>query len=146
MTTYINTLLSHGEFPATSLFVLQYMFPGLNGYLPTSNSATAWPHAIAGHQTLFSPSWSSVANDAFTDATNEQLTQLTYAQQKAAGEVIWDYPNYISPNESGSRVWGDNLQRLFKVKQKYDPECTINRGRVFASKGCRNRGLANVFV
>lgn len=52
MSNYIQALVDRGEDPATCVFVMRYMFPGLNGNLPASNSETAWPHAIAGHQTL----------------------------------------------------------------------------------------------
>lgn len=44
-------------------------------------------------------------------------------------EVVTNYPNYNSPGDPWSRVWGDNLQRLFQIKLNYDPLCTITKGR-----------------
>jgi len=144
--TYIGSIVQNGESPVSALWAVQYMYPGLNGNLPASNSDTAWPHAIAGHQTLFSPSWSKVQDDAATLVTNSILNDLTYAQQTANGPFIADYPNYISPGASGSRVWGSNVARLIAVKQKYDPQCRIHNGRTFASKGCLRCGWANIFI
>jgi len=76
---------------------------------------------------------------------NNLLNQITWKNQAQVGPVLGDYPNYISPGDSGERVWGDNVKRLVQVKQKYDPECTIHNGRVFASLGCVRGGWANVF-
>lgn len=146
MTNYTTTLLSRGEFPASTLWALQYMSPGLNGHLPASDADTAWPHAIAGHQTLFSPAYESASDDGFTIAVNTALDQITYAHQASVGPFIADYPNYISPGATGERVWGANVPRLEAVKQKYDPDCSIHNGRVFASQGCMLKGLANVFA
>ncbi|KHN93702.1 FAD binding domain protein [Metarhizium album ARSEF 1941] len=46
---YIDAMLTRGETPSTSTWVLQYMLPGLNGHLPASDADTAWPHSVAGH-------------------------------------------------------------------------------------------------
>lgn len=143
--TYVGTILANGDFPATALWALQYMSPGLNGNLPTSPSATGWPHTIAGHQTLFSPAWLSSADDTVTAVDNENFNQLTYQQQAKVGPVIPDYPNYISPNATGSRVWGHNVRRLIQVKEKYDPNCRIHNGRVFATRACIKGGWANIY-
>jgi len=142
---YVEAILSKGQFPATALWALQYMPAGLNGNLPASNADTAWPHAVAGHQTLFSPAWQSAEDDAIMVTSNNLLNQITWKNQAQVGPVLGDYPNYISPGDSGERVWGDNVKRLVQVKQKYDPECTIHNGRVFASLGCVRGGWANVF-
>ena len=131
-TTYIDTILAKGQFPATALWVIQYMPAGLNGNLPASNADTAWPHAVAGHQTLFSPAYQSAEDDGIMVTYNNLLNQITWKNQVQVGPVLGDYPNYISPGDSGARVWGDNVKRLTQVKQKYDPECTIHNGRVFA--------------
>lgn len=63
------------------------MFPGLNGHLLTSNSATAWPHAVAGRQTLFSPAWSLAQDDGLAANTTEYLNQIKYDRQKELGEL-----------------------------------------------------------
>lgn len=122
------------------------MSPGLNGNLPASNADTAWPHATAGHQTLFSPAWSNATDDQLAVQYNDMLNNLTYAQQALYGPLLADYPNYIGPDDSGSRVWGENVGRLIEIKQKYDPLCTIHNGRVFASLGCVLRGFGNIFA
>ena len=121
------------------------MYPGLNGNLPASDASTAWPHAVSAHHTLFSPGWKHAGNDAFTVQANDILNAITYDHQATVGPFIADYPNYISPNASGHRVWGGNVPRLIDTKQKYDPHCRIHNGRVFASKGCSEGGWANVF-
>ena len=143
---YIASLVSNGESPASALWAIQYMFPGLNGNLPASDSATAWPHHNAGHQTLFSPAWAKIQDDKATYTANDVLNALTYAQQLQSGPFLADYPNYISPKEPACRVWGGNVLRLILVKQKYDPQCRIHNGRVFASLGCIAGGWANAFV
>jgi hypothetical protein len=153
-TNYVEASLQAGEFPASALWALQYMSPGLNGNLPKRNSDTAWPHAIDGHQTLFSPAWQNAADDDLQVKTNDQFNILTWAQQildakqskGSVPKVIADCPNYIAPNDTGSRVWGANVPRLNQIKQKYDPLCTIHNGKVFASKGCIKVGWANIFA
>lgn len=142
---YISSIAAAGEFPATGLWALQYMFPGLSGTLPATSDATAWPHTVAGHQTLFSPSWEHAMADGLTASANSKLNQITYDHQASVGPQIPDYPNYISPGVSGSRVWGSNVARLITVKAKYDPMCRIHNGRVFASAACILGGWANIY-
>jgi FAD/FMN-containing dehydrogenase len=161
--SYIDSIKGNGDFPAASTFTLQYMSPGLSGNLPKSDEDTAWPHSHAGHQTLFNPGWSSPSSDAIAEATNTFLNSLVYSEQaKAAGPImsgtedadaelcggtiLCDYPNYISPDVSGKRVWGKNIPRLISIKDKYDPQCTLHTGRVFASEGCVAKGVANVYA
>lgn len=141
---YIEGLAQHGETSAlaTSLWAIQYMHPGLNGNLPVSDDATAWPHHNAGHQTLFSPSWAKAENDIFTDAANDVFNTLNFQQEQLTGPFLGDYPNYMSPGEPASRIFGDNVKRLIDIKQKYDPCCQLHSGRVFATKGCRKRGFS----
>ena len=82
---------------------------------------------------------------------NDQFNHLTWAHQSALKDgqgagFVADYPNYISPGVSGRRVWGNNTARLISLKEKFDPECRIHQGRVFASEGCVRRGWGNVFA
>lgn len=157
---YIDAILARGDFPASTTWVMQYMSPSLNGNAPTSDAATAWPHSIPGHQTLFDPGWSLAQNDGLTNHYNEIFNNITYAQQASViaaanatvpkngacgGLKLCDYPNYIGPDVPGKQIWGENIARLSEIKQKYDPECRVRNGRVFASKGCIEEGVANVF-
>ena len=146
MNAYISALQARGEHPYSASFVMQYMYPGLNGHLPPSDEATAWPHSVAGHQTLFTPAYLNATDDDLTLQYTDLINQVTYDRQKQLGEFLGDYPNYISPGVSGHRVWGENVKRLQQVKQKYDPGCLIRNGRVFASYGCIEGGWANVFA
>ncbi|OAA69566.1 FAD binding domain protein [Cordyceps fumosorosea ARSEF 2679] len=149
--SYIDTLIARGEQPHSASMVMQYMFPGLNGHLPSSDSDTAWPHASVGHQTLITPAYQHAENDALTLSTVRALNDITYAQQQhrsigvVGGGFLANYPNYMAPGDGGCRVWGHNVDRLIQVKEKYDPECLIRNGRVFASPGCLGGGWANVF-
>ncbi|KAK2023009.1 FAD-binding domain-containing protein [Colletotrichum zoysiae] len=143
---WLDSLLATGEKPLTSLWAVQYMYPGLNGNLPAKSEDTAWPHTVAGHQTLFSPGWALPKNDKQTLETNTKINNLIYDHQSKVGPFLADYPNYISPDSEGHRVWGDNVQRLIDIKEKYDPDCIIAQGRVFASAGCTKRGKANIFA
>lgn len=79
-------------------------------------------------------------------STNTALNEMVHEHQKSVGPVLADYPNYISPDADGEQVWGNNVQRLIDIKEKYDPECLLAAGRVFASPGCINRGKANIFA
>ncbi|PQK12030.1 hypothetical protein BB8028_0003g06490 [Beauveria bassiana] len=142
---YVDTLIKRGEKPYSASFVMQYMYPGLNGHLPKSDGDTAWPHARVGHQTLITPAYKHFENDGLAVAAVQELNQITYAQQKKVGSFLANYPNYIAPGDSGCRVWGHNVKRLADIKQEYDPGCLIRNGRVFASHGCRMGGWANVF-
>lgn len=156
--SYIERVLGEGDFPASTTWVLQYMLPGLNGHLPASGKDTAWPHSNVGHQTLFDPAWSKESSDGAARATNAALFELARSQgashlgrdqsgrSHACGPTtLCDYPNYIQPDALGHEVWGDNVERLISLKEKYDPDCLIHTGRVFASAGCVRRGVANVF-
>ncbi|CAD0112144.1 unnamed protein product [Aureobasidium uvarum] len=145
METYINESLVRGQIPATAVWVLQYMYPFQNGHAPISDTDTAWPHSLSAHQTLFSPAWTDAADDAFVIHNNDVLNNITYHHQASIGPFVADYPNYISPKAAGERVWGGNVKRLVQVKGKYDPQCRIHQGRVFASEVCVEKGWANVF-
>ncbi|ATY59728.1 FAD binding domain [Cordyceps militaris] len=144
---YIDALTERGEHPYSASFVVQYMHPGLSGHLPASDADTAWPHAVVGHQTLFTAAYKHAENDALTLAAVQALNEGTYAQQRkvGGGRVLANYPNYIAPGDGGCRVWGRNVKRLVQVKQKYDPGCLLRNGKVFASQGCVEGGWANVF-
>lgn len=145
MEAYINQSLDRGDVPHSAVWVLQYMYPGQNGHGPVSDSATAWPHAQTAHQTLFSPAWKSASNDGFVVQQNDALNKITHDHQASFGTFVADYPNYISPKADGYRVWGHNVKRLIKIKAKYDPECRIHQGRVFASDTCIAHGWANIY-
>lgn len=157
---FIDGMLAKGDSPSTSTWVLQYMLPGLNGHLPESERDTAWPHSSIGHQTLFDPGWRNASSDGVAIAFNELLYDLAdqgakpkpSAFHNGSAEVsecddgrVYHYPNYIKPSASGTDVWGSNAARLATLKQKYDPDCSIHNGRVFASQGCVFRGYANIF-
>lgn len=156
----IYSMLANGDRPSTSTWVLQYMFPGLNGHLPKSDSDTAWPHSNIGHQTLFDPGWHHASSDDVVAAFNEILYDLADRRVKPASPEhrndstgmsacedrrAYHYPNYIKPAATGRDVWGPNTARLALLKQKYDPGCSIHNGRVFASQSCVAQGYANVF-
>lgn len=143
--SWVTDILQDGDTPTSAVFVLQYMSPGLNGNLPKSNDATAWPHANAGHQTLFSPGYSKASDDELTLKDTAAFNDITHRHQASVGRPIADYPNYISPDSTGQQAWGDNVQRLIQVKEKYDPSCRIHNGKVFATDACRALGFANVF-
>lgn len=125
---YIDKLQDNGERPYSAAFVFQYMFPGLDGRLPASDADTAWPHSVVGHQTLFSPAWLEARDDELTLSAVTASNQITYDRQEQLGEFIANYPSYISPDDDGHAVWGDNVPRLVETKQKYDPECLIRNG------------------
>jgi FAD/FMN-containing dehydrogenase len=148
---YIAQAQGAGDQLSSSTYVLQYVSPGLGGHLPLDDSDTAWPHSVAGHQTLFDPGWLLEETDDIVYAANEAFNELVYAQQQKCSEIsskipdfLPDYPNYMSPNVSGRRVFGDNIVRLCQIKQKYDPKCLLRSGRVLASEGCLQRGVANL--
>ncbi|KAK3181494.1 hypothetical protein K4F52_007204 [Lecanicillium sp. MT-2017a] len=143
---YIDELQNRGEDPQSASFIIQYMFPGCNGHLPKSNFDTAWPHAVSGHQTLFTPAYLQASNDGLTLSALAAANQITYDKQQELGEFLGDYPNYLCPvDNSGRRVWGENMEKLIEVKQKYDPECLIRNGPVLASQGCLSGGWGNMF-
>ncbi|KAI8807244.1 FAD binding domain protein [Cladochytrium replicatum] len=143
---YINTIVSRGDLPASALWALQYMSPGLSGNLPKSDTETSWPHSVSAHQTLFSPAWLNSENDKLVVEDNDMFNKITWDHQDKLGKFIADYPNYISPGVSGSRVWGSNVAKLVDLKGTYDPECRIHSGRVFASKACIAGGWANIYA
>ena len=143
---YVTDALARGESPYSATWVLQYMSPGLNGNLPPSNDATAWPHAIAGHQTLFSPAWNSSRDDEAVYDALHALNKITYTHQsKLDPPFLADYPNYMSPSASGYRLFGGNVRRLIDVKNKYDPWCRLHQGRTFATLACEIGGWANLY-
>ncbi|KAL9091001.1 MAG: hypothetical protein Q9159_001627 [Coniocarpon cinnabarinum] len=145
MRDYTNALIASGDNATSTSFVLQYQYPGLNGNLPRNGDDTAWPHASAGHQTLFTPGYTLAKNDQLAVETNNRLNELAWNLQRDAGVELADYPNYMGPGVAGSRLYGDNLKALEAIKEKYDPECFLHQGRVFASPGCVKKGYANLF-
>ncbi|CEJ83174.1 hypothetical protein VHEMI03195 [[Torrubiella] hemipterigena] len=143
---YIDQQILAGEHPYSASMVVQYMFPGLNGRLPKLDTDTAWPHSKVGHQMLFTPAYRRATGDACARAALQAFNQLTYDQQRKTGGFIANYPNYISPGDSGRMVWGDNVERLIQIKAKYDPRCLIRNGRVFATSECIKGGWANIYA
>lgn len=123
------------------------LFPGLNGNLPASDAETAWPHSTSAHITLTSAEWSNHTNQAFIyDRDENYLMAYLRDFQNGLGDApVYDYPNYVAPYSLASEVWGDNFDRLLTVKEKYDPSCLFNRGRVFATTACVSKGLATTY-
>ncbi|KKY37727.1 putative fad binding domain-containing protein [Diaporthe ampelina] len=145
----INGLIARGEDPGHTLWVDEYLLPGLNGKLPASDSDTAWPHSTSAHITLTSAEWTNHTNQAYV-YDREENHMMAYLRdfEKGLGEpATYDYPNYIAPFSVASEVWGeDNFGRLLEIKSKYDPLCLFNRGRVFATAACVDKGLATTWV
>ena len=82
-------------------------------------SATAFPHRSAGFSILILSQWqdggSSAENIAWAKDTYDRL--LPHAAQDA-------YSNYLGDDENLTRVkqaFGDNFERLQKLKDRYDP-------------------------
>lgn len=146
LSKYVTDLLACDDSPYSATWVLQYMSPGMNGHVPPCNDATAWPHAVAAHQTLFSPAWTLAANDDVAYSAMEEMNNITYSHQALLDPLfLADYPNYMSPFVSGHRLFGDNVARLIKIKEKYDPSCRLHQGRVFATSACEIGGWANLY-
>lgn len=129
----------------TAIWGIQYMHPGLNGNAPKTSNATGWPHHIPGHQTLFSPAYLKASDDSVVLKDNHILNEISWKHQKKVGPFIADYPNYMSNDEPAWRIFGDNVQRLIDIKAKYDPDCHIHNGRVFATKACIKGGWADLY-
>lgn len=135
-------------------FTIEGDNPSKSGNLPASNADSAWPHAQAGFQTLFSPAWLSADSDGIVSSATVALNDLTLAQQAQTGVYLADYINYISPPTEvkkgrkgwkGTRYWGRNVARLSQIKQKYDPTCRFHSGPTFGSKGCIAKNLDTIF-
>ena len=69
----LGLLVGRGEEPASCVFALQYVSPGLNGNPLLSNSDTARPHAVGEYQTLFSPARSISDDDGACRPDDERL-------------------------------------------------------------------------
>ncbi|GAM89247.1 hypothetical protein ANO11243_072840 [Dothideomycetidae sp. 11243] len=145
--SHVDALLKAGDDPRSALWALQYVHPGLNGHLPASDTETAWPHAVVGHQALFSAAWREGKNDALVAKQSRAFNALARAvQAKQRRVVLSDNPGYAVPGEKATTVYGGNMARLIAVKEKYDPECRLRKGRVFASAGCVEGKWANMFA
>lgn len=142
---HIANLKKHDDVIPTAIWGIQYMHPGLNGHAPKTANETAWPHAIPGHQTLFSPAYLKAVDDAVVLRDNHKLNEIAWKHQAKVGPFVADYPNYMSNDEPAWRIYGDNVQRLIQIKAKYDPDCHIHNGRVFATKACIKGGWANLY-
>ncbi|KAK7730827.1 hypothetical protein SLS57_001662 [Botryosphaeria dothidea] len=142
----VNGMLERGEDPGHTLWVDEYIFPGWNGVGPDTDTATSWPHATSGHITLTSGEWSndSTTQWLYDQDQNKMMSYLRDFQNELDEPAIYDYPNYIAPYSKAEEVWGaENFKKLVEIKEKYDPECLFNRGRVPATKACVAKGLAN---
>lgn len=130
-------------------FLFPDIFPGVDGHGPSSDSETAWPHATTGHITLTSAEWTNHSNQAYVydRDENHMMAYLRDFQAELDTSPIYDYPNYIAPFSVASEVWGDdNFARLLTIKEKYDPLCLFNRGRVVATSACVSKGLATTYA
>lgn len=75
------------------------------------------------------------------------MSYLRDFQNELGEPAIYDYPNYVAPYSKAEEVWGvDNFNRLVQIKEKYDPLCLFNRGRVLASQACISKGLATTYL
>lgn len=125
------------------------IFPGLNQNSPSSSSDTAWPHATTSHFTLMMVEWANHSNQAYVyDQVENHMTAYVREFQAELGDPpIYDYPNYIAPHSIASEVWGEaNFNRMVTIKEKYDPLCLFNRGRVIATAACVQKGLATTYA
>lgn len=78
---------------------------------------------------------------------NHMMAYLRNFQDELDASPIYEYPNYIAPYSIASEVWGeDNFNRLVTIKEKYDPLCLLNRGRVIATNACVQKGLATTYA
>lgn len=54
---------------------------------------------------------------------------------------------YSAPYSKTEELWGaENFKKLLQIKEKYDPECLFNRGRVIATEACIAKGLSNTSI
>ncbi|KAJ5151739.1 FAD-binding domain-containing protein [Penicillium capsulatum] len=142
---HIANLKKKDDVIPTALWGIQYTHPTLNGHVPKSANETAWPHHIPGHQTLFSPAYLKAIDDTVVLRDNHKLNEISWKHQAKVGPFVADYPNYMSNDEPAWRIFGDNVQRLIEIKEKYDPDCHIHNGRVFATKACIKGGWADLY-
>jgi len=105
-TALIDGVVSRGDDPGITLWVVQYMNPTLNGNAPVSDSETSWPHSTVGHQTLLSPSWQLSSTDGFLYRRNANLNNYIHQYQSSLSKPpVHDYPNYVSPDTTGTQVF-----------------------------------------
>ncbi|KAH5453984.1 hypothetical protein HBI24_246130 [Parastagonospora nodorum] len=142
-------MIQRGEDPGHTLWVDEYVFPGWGGTGPEHDSDTAWPHSTSAHITLTSGEWSSdnTTQYMYDRERDGMMAYLREFQNGLGGAPIYDYPNYITPDSKPGEVWGaDNYRRLTEIKEKYDPSCLLNRGRVPPTSACVEKGVANTFL
>ncbi|GME36560.1 putative FAD binding domain protein [Neofusicoccum parvum] len=141
----VNGILARGDDPGHTIWVDEYVLPGWNGAGPASDADTAWPHSTSGHITLTSAEWSNdTTNDYIYERDSKMMSYLRDFQNGLDEPAIYDYPNYIAPYSKTAEVWSaENFQKLLEIKEKYDPQCLFNRGRVPATRACVAKGLSN---
>ncbi|KAK0650251.1 putative FAD-linked oxidoreductase YgaK [Lasiodiplodia hormozganensis] len=145
----VNGMLERGEDPGHTLWVDEYVFPAWNGAGPDTDSATSWPHSTSAHITLTSGEWSndSTTEWLYSQDENKMMAYLRDFQNGLDEPAIYDYPNYIAPYSKTEELWGaENFKKLLQIKEKYDPECLFNRGRVIATEACIAKGLSNTSI
>ncbi|KAH8746957.1 hypothetical protein F5883DRAFT_437689 [Diaporthe sp. PMI_573] len=138
----VEGMIARGEDVGHTLWADQYIMPGTNGNAPASDSDTAWPHSTTAHLTVTSGEWSNSSTTAFIKGQDENfmMPYLRTFQEGLNQPSIYDYPNFIKVSE----IWGQaNYNRLVEIKQKYDPDCLLNRGRVFDTTSCKAKNLSN---
>ncbi|EMD86840.1 hypothetical protein COCC4DRAFT_24647 [Bipolaris maydis ATCC 48331] len=142
-------MMERGEDPGHTFWVDEYVFPGWSGTGPEHDSDTAWPHSTSAHITLTSGEWSSdnTTQYMYDRERDGMMAYLREFQNGLGGAPIYDYPNYITPYSKPAEVWSaDNFRRLTAIKEKYDPACLLNRGRVPPTSACLKKGFANTFL
>lgn len=81
---------------------------------------TAFPHRTAGFSVLILSQW----QDAVDSAKNMAWAKQTYARL-LPHTISGAYSNYLGDDESLARIkeaFGENFERLQRLKDKYDPE------------------------
>lgn len=93
----INGMMARGEDPGHTIWVDEYLLPGLNGNAPENDADTAWPHSTTSHITLTSAEWTNSSNQEYIYDRDENYMMAYLREfQDGLGEApIYDYPNYM---------------------------------------------------
>ncbi|KAI9885710.1 MAG: hypothetical protein M1823_002475 [Watsoniomyces obsoletus] len=92
-----------------------------------SGDAGAYPHRDIDHDIIISAVYQNASFDAAAEGFGKRVRSLIAEGSGSKKEKLKVYVNYAFGDEPLEAVYGDSLERLIKLKRKYDPYGRFNQ-------------------
>lgn len=133
--TIANQSVYWGTRPFRSATFISYdVEPFLPDWADGNAKDAAWPHANGPLPLNLYFAWLNPADDQFYRQAAIESARLITEQANAEGQNLDQfvlYPNYALDNTPPAQVFGDSLDRLAQLKQRFDPNDVMRQTTYF---------------